>query len=278
MTKAEGIYGSDIRLQVVGITRFSYPANIEAFNHSASTLQELQEVLYAHERLDQRIHLFEQITLPAIRGQSDKDFALAILIGENLPSKYQEKLEALTGDIQQVHLVRKPEGSGHKEICLEILTSMRDAQSDLIAEFRLDDDDAVAVDFVERTRTIAMEIWPLVRSQKRVELDFCRGFLLDVKGPRATAREIVVPHWTPAQVYFCLPNSPLSIMSYRHTRFWTGNTSLSEAKPIMFVRGVHGDNDSSVNFKKLKKSIRHMPEERVLKFLKQRFLIDIEKI
>lgn len=223
-------------LTILGLCRFSYPTlDGQGFK---------EPLIYHLDRLERRLHLFERICLPSIRAQTDPDFRLLVLVGENMP--LLARLKAIVADIRQIEIVTRPEGLPHIETCTDVLRSHRH-KARFVGEFCLDDDDAVAVNFVSETRSLFSSARPIVAKGKPVELDFCRGVAAKSEGDTLILKHVIAPHWTPAQVIFQLGSSERSIFSYHHYRFWRRHDCLSIARTEpMFVRTFHEYNDSDV--------------------------------
>ena len=78
-------------MQTIGLCRFSYPA-ISGFQIEHDTIEERRDYLYAPKRLNERFHLFETLTLPGLRAQTDQEFDFVIVVGDCL-----QNLETLDG-------------------------------------------------------------------------------------------------------------------------------------------------------------------------------------
>ena len=71
-------------MQAIGLCRFSYPA-LGGFQVEHETIEERIAFLYQYERLEERFRLFEAIALPCLRAQTDPDWGLVIIIGDQFP-------------------------------------------------------------------------------------------------------------------------------------------------------------------------------------------------
>ena len=128
----------------------------------------------------------------------------------------------------------------------------RDESADVVVEFRLDDDDAVASDFVAQLRGLYRQLRPIYKANKRVAVDFCRGFLFrceDDVGVNYLPVEARL--WTPALALYFPPDHPRSLLNYPHMRTWRSMPVLSLNKKPMFVRGAHEGNDSAIKERKV---------------------------
>jgi len=62
-----------------------------------------------------------------------------------------------------------------------------------VAEFRIDDDDALSVDFVERLRMAEPVLAALVEEHGRAAIDFRKGLLMTLDKGQIGYRPVVVP-------------------------------------------------------------------------------------
>jgi len=144
-------------MQVIGLCRFSYPALAE-FQVGHETPKERIDYLYAAERLEERFALFETVALPGLRAQTDLDFDLFIVVGDQMPPAALARLEMLIADLPQALIVAQPPRP-QREVMKEILNGARRNPSQPCLQFRFDDDDVVAVDFIARLLRIAQDCW-----------------------------------------------------------------------------------------------------------------------
>lgn len=156
-------------LQVIGLCRFSYPA-IGGFQVDHETIEGRIAYLYDDTRIQERFQLFEAVALPSLRAQTDPDFELIIVIGDQMPAHHRKRLEALISDMPQARIHAEPPRP-QREVMKAILNAARHDFSKPCLQFRLDDDDAVAVDFVERLRKAADDCKALTKQHKSVAFD-----------------------------------------------------------------------------------------------------------
>ncbi|MBU2981813.1 putative rhamnosyl transferase [Lentibacter algarum] len=253
-----------MKLQVLGLCRWSYPSQVGAFNNKGQSLEALRAELYNARRLEGRLFFMEHLVLPSIRAQSDVDFKLVLMIGDELPDPWRSKLLRLIKDIPQVKPVFLPEGQNHMEACRNLMISERDQSADVVAEFRLDDDDAVASDFVARLRDLFGALRPIYKEHKRVAVDFCRGFLMRCENSGEINYEPVEARlWTPALALYVPPSHKRSLINYPHMRTWRAMPVLSHNKKPMFVRGAHEGNDSEIkrrNVETFRFNLENLPD------------------
>ncbi|MFY9466491.1 MAG: glycosyltransferase [Lentibacter algarum] len=240
------------KLQVLGLCRWSYPSQTGAFNNTGESLEALQSELYAAGRMAVRLFFLEHLVLPSLRAQSDPDFTLVLMMGETLPEPWRSRVLELVQDVPQVKPVFLPEGQNHMSACTALMRAHRDESADVVVEFRLDDDDAVASDFVAQLRGLYRQLRPIYKANKRVAVDFCRGFLFrceDDGGVNYLPVEARL--WTPALALYLPPDHARSLLNYPHMRTWRSMPVLSLNKKPMFVRGAHEGNDSAIKERKV---------------------------
>lgn len=259
-------------LQLLGLCWFSYPA-LQDFQTQHADLEARKAALYAPGRLDLRLMWFRHILLPAIRAQTDPEFTLLLLLGEDLPEPWRGLLLEAVGDVRQIVPVFRPP-LHHRAVCREVLMEARDARADWVAEFRLDDDDAVAVDFVERARRdFAAHVRGLAEEHGSALLDYQRGVVLEAGAEGIALHPLVARCWAAGLCLIYPPSEESSLMDYPHHRVWWRMPCVSRPEAAMFVRGVHRTNDSPIN---LREGVTlKMGPAAVRRVLATRFAIDL---
>lgn len=232
-----------MKVQVLGLCRFSF-TGLGAFQREHETIAERQAALFDPKRLRERLTWFEHVTLPPLRAQTDPAFTLLVLTGTDLPGWARQRLDALLSDLPQARLVAHEPAPSHAT-ANAVLQAAVDGDADLIAQFRMDDDDAVAVDFVERLRRDAAIPAGLVREARPVALDYTRGMVLSVQAGSARLVPRFAQYWTPGLAVLFRPRARHALMNFRHNRLWQSMTTLTQQDSVMWLRGHHGSNDSS---------------------------------
>lgn len=260
-------------MQVIGLCRFSYPANINAFQTRHRDMAERTAALYAPDRLEARTFLFENFLLPALRAQTDPDFTLLVLMGDDLPEPWRSRILGAISDAPQIKPVFRPAGRAHRDLYREVFLAERDKAAELVAEYRIDDDDAVAVDFVERLRKAEPLLAPLVKDHGRAAIDFQKGLLMELGQSQIDYRPVVVPGWAPALAMVQRSGSEKCVMDIMHHKMWLHMPTLTFQDSPMFLRGSHDSNDSQIklggagDFK--------LPTEDIPALLRDRFGVDM---
>lgn len=258
------------KVQLLGLCRFSVPS-LGAFQTEHDTIEERRAMLYAPERLEHRLTWFRHVALPSLRAQTDPDFRLVLLLGEDFPEPWRGRLAELVADLPQVVTEYAPPGP-HREICAEAMRRHVDPAADAVAQFRLDDDDAVAVDFVRRTREEAAPLMHLFLRDGLLALDWCRGVLLTEDGGKLTPTLRRAQLWTPALVILTKPMAARMVLDYPHHLVWRHMPVLSLQDEVMFLRGAHAGNDSVIGQEKRPETL---PADRWPDLVQRRFGIDL---
>ncbi len=231
-------------VQVLGLCRFSVPS-LGAFQVEHDSIAARREMLYDPVRLVQRFVWFEHVFLPSLRVQTDPDFTMIVLLGEDFPQAWRGKLQALVADIPQIKLDFAPPRE-HRVICAEAMMRHIDPDAQIVAEHRLDDDDAVAVDFVAQVRRAAYRLTRFQRAQGLVGIDFCKGVLLSVMRGKVVPAPRMAQMWTPALVVLTPPDEARHILDWPHHKLWKKMPLVSLMEDVMFLRGQHDTNDSLI--------------------------------
>lgn len=263
-----------MRLQVLGLCRFSLLVT-DGFRKMPEPLEERRARLYDPARLNERMTWFEHVFLPSIRAQTDRDFLMIVATGEDLPEPWRGRLSALAASVPEIELLFLPP-AGHSEQTREALLARMDSRADVVAQFRQDDDDAVALDFVGRVRQdFTDRLQPLFDLQSLLMLDYARGFALTGFGGAVSLYPMISQSWALAQVIYMRPDHSRTAMDYPHKRIFRHMPTVSLNDRAMYLRGIHDWNDSGVRDFALPKPV---PEDRASEWVRNRFGIDLDRL
>ncbi len=229
-------------MQVIGLCRFSYPA-LGGFQVEHSSLEERIAYLYDPKRLEERFRTFEAFTLPALKAQTDPDFTFLIVIGESLPNAYRRRLEALVADMPQAVIQAHPPEQ-HRQMMQYAINSVRHFDQEPCLQFRMDDDDAVAVDYVAKLRAAAQDVRKLSRQYRHFAIDFNQGFIARPGPDGIAATPTNAPYTTAALALVIKPNVNLTIMNFAHAKVGQKMPTVTFSGEDMLVRGHNDFNDS----------------------------------
>ena len=229
-------------MQVIGLCRFSYPAE-GGFQVEHDSIEERIAFLYAAERLEERLALFETICLPGLKAQTDPDFTFVILVGDSLPAQTLSRLLELTADMPQARIVAEPPAP-HRKVCQKVLNEARLDPYEPCLQFRHDDDDAVAVDFVACLRAAAADCAPLLEKHRLVGFDWGSGWLIRADANGLSGEPVSHPYWGVAQAMAVKGGVRQSVMNFGHQKINQHMPTVTFNDPPMFLRGHNGFNDS----------------------------------
>ncbi|ABD53491.1 putative rhamnosyl transferase [Jannaschia sp. CCS1] len=258
-------------VQVQGLCRFSFPCT-GGFKKYHESLEERRTALYAPKRLDERTLWFEHIFLPPLHAQTDDDFSLHLLLGEDLPDPWRSRVETAIKDIPQITPHWRAPGD-HRAICRDVMWGGRDGSRATVAEFRLDDDDAVAVDYVQQLRRAWGKLSRLTNTHGRVALDHGKGMVLEAQPDRSITPHVLNTHcWSAGLAIYLRPDDEAIIMDFPHHKIWSRVPFVNLTDSVMFIRGDHAHNDAKTPFGAgLPVPV---PDDEIATLIQRRFAID----
>lgn len=230
-------------MQMIGLVRFSV-LTPTYYSERFSTLKETAEHLFSADRMALRFRIFERLCLPSLLRQSDQDFDVVVLTADSMPRPYLDRLQDLLDPHPNVHL--RPVGTrNHYRLLRQGYASVtRDTAQHRIL-FRLDDDDAVDLEYIRRTKEMARCLLPLQQPGTSFAIAHNRGFYLraTVDGP---------------EVFDAIEQSPLSVGTalvvpperdenpyrYNHRKLARHYNLYMDSQAPAYIRTIHGDNKS----------------------------------
>ena len=231
-------------MKTVGLCRFSYPC-LGRFQITHDSIEDRIAYLYGKERMEERFRFFETLTLPSIANQTDDDFTLVILIGEQLPDIYRERLLAAVAHHANIVVVQRPP--------LAYKTAMESVFSEIIgehrgptAQFRLDDDDAVGKDFIRLSKAYFRDGSAVFERERRLAIDFHQGWVLGLTPGGATVQKVSKPLWAPGLMCFLYGDAPKTVMHFPHHLIAKHMIVHSHREANMFIRGASATSDSQL--------------------------------
>ena len=235
-------------MRTVGICRFSY-AGEGGFKVGHEDHAALEAFLYGEARMEERFRLFEAITLPCVARQTDPDFTFLIFTGTGLPAHHLERLQKLIADIPQCVIKQYPPRP-HRRIMKKAVNDWRGEPVEPCLQFRLDDDDAMALGFVEKFKQAAVDLSAITARHNSDAVDFNQGYVF-------TAGAKGVKLWTYHYAYSAIAlgiivqaGSDDTIMNHGHQNLWKILPTLTLTGEDMMMRGHNDFNDSRLKGKK----------------------------
>ncbi|UXU76064.1 MULTISPECIES: glycosyltransferase [unclassified Paracoccus (in: a-proteobacteria)] len=232
-----------MRVQMLGLCRFSYLGE-RGFQTRHRSLQDRRAFLYDPQRLARRWHWFERVTLPALLAQTEPDFTLVLMTGPDLPEPYLSRLRELESLAPQFRLALVPPMPFHLRACLRAIAPHIDARADVVGHFRQDDDDAVAVDYIQRSRADFADLQGLWKREGRLFCDHARGLVLHAKARPVTLEQRVIHAASAALTVFLPPDAGQSVLHFPHWQIACHMPGVTFADRLMFLRVLNQDNDS----------------------------------
>ncbi|MEM9499239.1 MAG: glycosyltransferase [Pseudomonadota bacterium] len=229
-------------MHVIGICRFSYPA-LGGFKRMHDTVEDREAYLYAPERMALRFRHFETLTLPSVAAQTDKRFRFLVLTGTRMPDIYRERLHALCAPVAQIRIV-SAEPHRHRSITQEVIQSELGETEEESLQFRLDDDDAVATDFVRSIRRTARQARRLRATWRNLVIEYSAGYAVQLTPGGIMAKRIQGQFYACGLAVLFRPGDPKTVMNYGHHKMHHQMPTLIDPTTEMYLRAVHTDNDS----------------------------------
>ncbi|MCL4676016.1 MAG: putative rhamnosyl transferase [Pararhodobacter sp.] len=230
------------RNRIVGVVRFSFPA-LSGFARIPREAEAAKAVLYDPDRLERRFTLFEALTLPSIIAQTDADFQLGFLIGDDFPATYRKRLENLLARVPQAYLFPHPPAPNFRATHATFKGADLGGATHLTS-FRLDDDDALDRGFIARLRHQAASLYPMCRHSPYV-ISQNRGFYAETGEMGGDLYD--VQERTPIGIGVALVagvRSGHTVFIYNHRDLAERYNAYADAVTPAFVRSVHRDNDA----------------------------------
>lgn len=239
-------------MRVLGICRFSYPA-VGGFRRMHNTIAAREAYLYAPERMEIRFRHFEALTLPSITAQKDGNFTFLMVIGENMPKPYRDRLHDLTAGCRQIRIVTK-EPMRHRIALQEVIRAELGEDDAGSIQFRLDDDDAVSRGFVKSLRRDADLCLRVHQTSQRMAIEYNNGFSAMLSADGIVAEQVYSTFWACGLGVVFRPGDPMTIMNFAHHKLHHSMPLIIRPESAMYIRAKHEDNDSRQKYR------LHLPE------------------
>lgn len=234
-----------MNIQAIGVCRYSLLVE-GGFKAGPRDLRERAAILYDERRMAERLAWFTHVTLPSLLGQTDRRFRFAVLVSDAMPDRWLERLTEVVPEGGPVELQLCPVGK-HHQIANAALRDRLDPDAEVVAQFRVDDDDAVALDYVAQVRSdFESFLAGLLQRWGRVSADYTGGVVVQADGRAAPVlRQIHEVTWNCGQTLYTRPKEAGTLFRYGHHRMHVHMPTVTFPDRVMFVRGRHGSNDSA---------------------------------
>ncbi len=255
--------------QIVGVCRFSYPAT-SGFRLSSRGIETVIEALYDPERMRRRFAYFESVCLPSLAAQTDTDFTFVALAGDAMPLRWRRRLKSLRERYPFLRICAT-EPLGPLQATRRAFRVGADAEIPFVTGFRLDDDDAVAVDYVERLRDTADRMLDVgwADAETPGAIGFQTGLFWALEEPGLPVyRHSETRPTGQASAMVTAYDFQHNIFRWNHAYLLAHARCWTDPAPDMFVRMLHGGNDSD---RSVPKKARRLPEREGRTLLRDRF-------
>ena len=261
-------------MQVLGLCRFSYPA-IGGFQVEHDSIEDRKAYLWAEARLEERFRLFEAVALPALRRQTDDDFTFLIVVGDDFPEPHASRLADLVAGMPQVRIV--PTAPGRMRLVMkDIIAAHKDPDVPCL-QFRLDDDDAVSIDFVAHLRQTAIDCAGLLTRNRCFAIDGSVGYYARVGAFGIESTDpLHRPYDTAALAICAKAGASVTIMNFNHKKIPQNMPGVTFSDRPMYVR-THNDYNDSRQKPVQQFKMTPLAPERAMEF-EDRFAISIDHV
>lgn len=235
--------GAKFRNQIIALIRFSYPAE-NGFTISSDDIAATEARLYDPDRLEARFHLFEKLTLPSLKAQTDGDFTTVLLIGKTLPKPARERLMDLVDPLPGARVIALPSLPHYTATRRAMNMAERPGRTHMTG-FRLDDDDALDINHIARMRERVATLVPMMGMDRPLMTGSNAGWFLRID-PAGNSISRVVER-LPIGVGLAL-TTPFghgeTIFRRNHRLAPQFFNSFTDAETPAFIRTIHAGNDS----------------------------------
>lgn len=258
-------------VQIAGLVRFSYPC-IGGFQRAYASRAAQTSSLYAPARMEERFRHFEALCLHSLKAQTDKGFRVGVLIGADMPRTYQTRLAGLLAPLPQAELIKLPY-LAYAEAMRQAFARLFNGPAPLHLSFRLDDDDAVAVDFIAELKARLPQLYGMSGGLDPVGLSFLQGLT------RIDGRFVCAVDARPLGLGLSMlapAGRRVHVLSYAHQHMHQSLPMIMDPHPLMNLRSFHSSNDSPVMLPAGRRCAMSTAELR--EALARRFALDMDAV
>lgn len=141
-------------MSVVGVTRFSTTFhNNHPFQNKSDNFEGRIAHLFDETRLKRRFDIWEAVTLPSLAAQTDPDFSMLVVTSSLAPEWAQARLrEVMATQPYKSAVVAPAPEEVFSRVVRRGVRALADPSHGRVGTFRLDDDDALAANWLARFR------------------------------------------------------------------------------------------------------------------------------
>lgn len=236
-----------MKTQIIGLVRFSYIAK-NGFRKKFNTLEETRAYLFEPKRMAFRLKMLEKICVNSMRHQTDQDFQLIILVSLSLPTIYLNRIKEIIAPLKGALVIAEPP-KWMVQVTQSSFKKIIQPDTDYVINFRLDDDDAVAVDYIASIRETARKLIAGSLADEPTVIAHSKGIYWDIaKGDDGLRPKTEVRPQGLACAMLTTADLPVSVFRWNHRDLGGYFPLLLLPGPPMFIRSLHlyGDSETVV--------------------------------
>ncbi len=260
--------------QIVGLIRFSLVTTGD-FYPGFDSVDAMQGFLFDEARLERRFRLFEAICLPSLIGQTDKDFTVIFLVAKDLPKPWRKRLDKLLAPLPFVQVVERPP-MNHYPAIREAFDEVASTGFTHRTTFRLDDDDAVSLDYIAMLRRLAAKLHPIPEQDEPIGIAFNKGLYLTYSKQGTEYHK--ASERTPLSIGTALlapVDFSKNIYAYNHRALGQYHDTWMDQSEFVYLRSLHRDNKSNPHFSGSRDLLE---DKRAASILRQKFGLDFDAL
>lgn len=200
--------------------------------------------LYDETRMARRFFLFENLTLPSLIGQTDKDFRTVIMSSDVMPERFKERLLAnaakLPGSVVEFSPHRRGDFAFGRFMAEASAPKLRGSS----VHFRLDDDDALARTYIARLRDVTRTLSPSTHVTFPTGLMLFPASQTEPVGTSMVHRQLLTAQGLATVNGGTFHKNPFQMM---HGAVWMRWPVVSDPRFVSHIRTQHFDNDTVTN-------------------------------
>jgi len=237
---------------IVGHIRFSFYGTTDTRTKPDDNGETLAR-LYDETRMARRFHLFENLTLPSLKAQTDQNFRIVVMSSEVMPDRFKARLAAIMAEFPNAVVDFSVYQRGDKAFRSHMLASLGPNLGGTAVHFRLDDDDALGKDYIADLRRISQTLPPTTH------ISFPRGLILFPASPDKPEGAVMEElHFLAAMglAVVCsgaFAKNPFQMM---HGSVWKRWPIVSYPRGHAFIRTQHFSNDTLTRQDKILTALR----------------------
>ncbi len=231
--------------QTVGLLRFSV-LTTDFMTEKLGSFAQIRDNIFRPDRLDLRFKLFEAVCLPSLTRQTDGDFQFVILTSADMPAPFLDRLRDLVAPHPHIR-VNAAAVDGHYRLIKAAYGAVQPDQSSHRLSFRLDDDDALDLDYIARLKRTGAGLLAVTGADTPTAISFNRGFYVELRedGDNPLIDSVERAPLSVGTALMHPADQPLNPYRYNHRAFAQHYNSWSDISVPGFLRTIHSDNVST---------------------------------